>query len=756
VTAHKLQAFGGMLPAWDERLLPDGQASAGLNCYLFSGALIGWRQPKFLRRNLLSTTKYVYRLPNRESNNTLITAGDSFWMEFDNADTTVMRTPVVNDKYQRYYWASPTQSPTYNTYERITGVHGACVNPQPPFSLGVPAPPVPPVVTVAGGGEISQLGFPTLAESGGGFDQRPANCIFLVPITPNGTLLVKSVSFIAPVDDPTINLHAVVYTDLNGKPHNLLGYGTRVTGLVAGTTVVSTITNTVSVISNVTYWVGFAHDAALSVPVADETTHAGAYATNTFANGPPPVIASATGYPTWQVWADLKGDSILEARAYVYTWVTEFQEEGPPSQPTLLNGWSNAIWTVTLTPPAPPDPHYTKTRIYRSVTSQTGVGTYFFVEEIPIDQTVYTDVSDDKTVALNEQLPSLNWNAPPTDLQAIIGMPNGITIGFRKNEIWFAEPYHPHAWPPAYVITTEFPIVGIGVCGQTAVICTAGTPYLVTGVHPSTMALTKINLHEPCLHRGSIVATDTTVLYVSPNGLIQINQSGAGGNVTEGWVSRERWMELTPVKFVRAIKNTTAYFAFGTVSGGDTSVARQGFTIELSGEDQTSFTIWPQPGGHRLGFMPMSSPNGFDIVNVLSDAWTGVALLVQNNAVYYYDFTDLHPIIVPYRWKSKAYQHQSRKNFQALRIWFSVPDTTPVQVDRNTDDPQPTLGPNQYGVVRVYADEKLWTTRELRKSGELMRIYAGSVYETWHFEIEGRVRVTNMQVATSVKELGLV
>src|SRR4029077_9973662 len=115
-----------------------------------------------------------------------------------------------------------------------------------------------------------------------------------------------------------------------------------------------------------------------------------------------------------------------------------------------------------------------------------------------------------------------------------------------------------------YVLTTEFPIVGVGVCGQAIVVATQGTPYLINGVSPAAMALNKINLTEPCLHRGSIVATDTTVLYVSQNGLIQVSQSGQGSNVTEGWISRERWQELTPIRLVRAIKHATTYFAFGT------------------------------------------------------------------------------------------------------------------------------------------------------------------------------------------------
>lgn len=126
------------------------------------------------------------------------------------------------------------------------------------------------------------------------------------------------------------------------------------------------------------------------------------------------------------------------------------------------------------------------------------------------------------------------------------------------------------------------------------------------------------------------------------------------------------------------------------------------------------------------------------------------------NAVFYYDFADPAPEIVPYRWRSKIYQFQSRKCLSAVRIWFSVPTTTLPQIERDVNEPQPVLGPNQYGILRIYADGKLWTTRELRTSGELLRIYSGTQAEAWEFELEGRVIVSNIQIATSVKELGLI
>jgi len=762
MTAYKIDKFGGMLPAWDTRLLPEGQADYSENAYLFSGALIGWRQPKLLIPLRDPAAKYVYRVPNRDSSDNSITATDSHWMEFPDPDTTVMHSPVVQDEWQRYYWASASDLPRYNTYERIRSDQHSWV-------LGVPASGCTPGVTVTGGGDIMQVGHATVPPDGGGgyHAYHGGNEIFLIPIVPDGSMIIESVGFMPASTDAAMHFEAVVYTDLNGLPYQRIGVGEEVTGITAGSAAVSGFNNGPSVISNKTYWVGIAHDNPMYVVVADARVNDSATSSNTFTNGPPNPIAAATGHPGFQMWANMLGASVFEARGYVYTWVTEYGEEGPPSEPVLVNGWSNAIWTVECFQPPienlgvdyvdPVDGltkhaqrNITKTRIWRTISSQAGQGTYFFVAEIPVAQSTYVDTAPDDQVALNEQLMSLFWFAPPTDLQAIVPFPNGIAVGFRKNEIWFSEAYRPHAWPPGYVITTEFPIVGIGVCGQAIVACTQGTPYVANGVNPSSMALTKINLAEPCLHRGSIVSTDTTVLYVSQNGLIQVSQSGAGDNMTEGWISRERWQKLTPHVKVRAIKLTSAYFAFG----GDPIL--DGFTVELSSEDKTSFTIWPQAGGHRLGFNKLTSPNEYNIDNVEVDPWTGTGLLVQNGGIYYYDFTDQSPIIVPYKWRSKTYQQLARKNFEAIRVWFTVPDTTPPLTARNVSHPQPELGDNQYGIVRVYVDDALWTTREIRKSGELLRIFSGIKGEQWQFEIEGRVHISNMQVSTSVKELATV
>ena len=150
----------------------------------------------------------------------------------------------------------------------------------------------------------------------------------------------------------------------------------------------------------------------------------------------------------------------------------------------------------------------------------------------------------------------------------------------------------------------------------------------------------------------------------------------------------------------------------------------------------------------------MNSPNGFDIDNVLLDQWTGVGLLVQNGGVYYYDFTDQAPAIVPYKWRSKTYQQLSAKNFEAIKVWFTVPPSTPPQVDRNVSDPQPDLGPTSMASCGSMPTASSGPRASYGRAENCCASTAASS-EQWQFEVEGRVNVSNLQVATSVKELGL-
>lgn len=807
--AQKIWQFGGQLPGWDPKLLPDGQSQQAINTYLFSGALQGWRLPKLLYTLKNSSTAYAYRIPTTtvsaagvDTFNSTIT-GASTWLEFADPDTNVVRSQIVADQFQRYYAASPTQgAPTYNTLARIQAG-------SPFFQLGIPAPAVAPIVGVSGGGASAVLGPQT---ANGQVVTVNGNTVYLIPIVPSGALLLNSIQFLPNGSNPNVQFAGVVYADaatggnVATVPGALIGIGSIITGVTGSQLATTAFTNPVTFQSNTPYWIGITVSQSIQVQEGD-SFNASVQFNNTFSNGPPGFApAVITGQPDLVMYANLSiSVAIVEARTYVYTYVSAYGEEGPPSPPTLLNGWSNGTWTVQ--PALPPASYFGGNglgniaflRIYRTVVSTAGAATYFFVADISIGstdadaiaavaadppvngvgclspRTTYTDNQLDSTVALNIQMPSTNYFSPPVNMQGIMVMPNGMYVGFINNQIWFSVPYLPHAWPPGFVYTVDFPVIGLGITSGALVAVTASTAWIFNGTTPSALNQVKCLLPAPCTSRGSIFSTDIGVFYHSIDGLIQVSNAPPATNSTLLWITREKWDQLTPQKYVRAIGLAGTYFAFGTVSPPsvspqDTSVAQQGFNIELN-TDSASFTIWPQPGGHRVGFNEMVAPFGNNVVNLMNDPWTGIGLMIQNGGVYYYDFTDPNFVMQPYDFTTKVYQQTTKKSFEAMRVFFTTIPSSPVNttVARNlsplTDPSWAALSATQWGILLVYADVddgdgdgsmQLVTAREIRRSGELLRIESGFKAENWQYRILGRVVISNIQVATSAKELANV
>lgn len=588
MVAVKINAFGGAVPATDDRLLPDAAATVSQNAWLYSGALVGVVSPKFVRNMTNAGYGKVYRIPNNYYDADHLT--DATWMEFPNIDTDVLRSPVVGDEFDRYYWAGPSGVPRVNSLARIQAGND-------PYKLGVIQPTSTPTLGIAGG---------------------------------------------------------------------------------AGTN---------------------------------------------------------------------------QSRAYVVTWVSAFGEEGPPSSPVVDTGKVDATWTVTL-PTAGvgdiADYNLSKARIYRTVTVGS-TASYFYVTEVTIGTVSYADSALDATVSANEILPSTDWSPPPSDLQGFVAMPNGMIAGWRNNELWFCEPFRPHAWPAAYTNVVEYPIVGLGVINQTLVVCTAGYPMVATGINPSAISLSKLAAFEPCMSRGSIVSAPEGVYYASPNGLVLV-ANGVAGLVTEGLIHKDEWNRLSAVATLRATRLANAYYAYGTARVG--FAQPDAFQEDMVQQDDFSGSysgILIDPTNQRVAFNTLSSED--PTANVFNDAWSGEVLLIRDDVLYRIDIVDETYTRDVVLWRSKIFQPQDKKNFQALRIYFEVPVWAPTLNDtRNTSSPQ-TLAEDQYGLVRVYADGRLVMTRELRTSGELMRLPSGFKADFWQVELEHRVKIFSFQMATSVKEL---
>lgn len=248
---------------------------------------------------------------------------------------------------------------------------------------------------------------------------------------------------------------------------------------------------------------------------------------------PTPGTGTYTQEFTQQQWED---------RVYLYTYVTEDGEEGPPSFPSdlITVGEGLAVTITTPTDPEVDDVLINTKRIYRTISTSAGAADYYFVDEIAITQAVY---EDRKThIELGELMPSLEWIMPPEGLKGLISLPNGVMMGFKGNTIYQTPPYQPHAWPDAYTKTTDFPIVGLEAFGQHVVVGTTENPYLATLSDPLTITFRKLDTVEPCVKRRSMVSFGYGVMYVSPNGLVLVTPQGAT-NVLKGVWDPDKWKE---------------------------------------------------------------------------------------------------------------------------------------------------------------------------------------------------------------------
>jgi len=161
----------------------------------------------------------------------------------------------------------------------------------------------------------------------------------------------------------------------------------------------------------------------------------------------------------------------ISTTSYVYTFVTQYGEEGPPSFPTPLVSFVEGQ-TRTVSFPNKPNGNYafgdgSLIRVYRTATGSSA-SEFLFVKELPLATDEFID--DSETDDLGEALPSESWFRPLDDdltyapdgpLKKIVMMSGGFLAGFAGRVVAFSEQYLPHAWDPSNALLTESNIVTI-------------------------------------------------------------------------------------------------------------------------------------------------------------------------------------------------------------------------------------------------------------------------------------------------------
>lgn len=245
----------------------------------------------------------------------------------------------------------------------------------------------------------------------------------------------------------------------------------------------------------------------------------------------------------------------FETRFYRFTYVTDRGEESAPSDPSVLATLDqNDSAAVSIAAPTVASPYgpIAQWRLYRSSTTQTGQA-WQFVAEVPIGTLTYTDTKLQEE--LDEVLVTETWEEPRADLFALAALPNGILVGLAEGgrRLCFCEPGYPYAWPREYEIPLQYPGVGIGVFGQTAVVPTTGFPYYVSGADSASMSAQIIEAPQACVSKRSIVGAQAGVFYASPDGICLAGPGGSIEILTLGHYSPEDW---------RALGLSTSFAAF--------------------------------------------------------------------------------------------------------------------------------------------------------------------------------------------------
>ena len=265
--------------------------------------------------------------------------------------------------------------------------------------------------------------------------------------------------------------------------------------------------------------------------------------------------------------------------SYIYTFVTAYGEEGPPSAAsTVITTDDNATITVSnlSTGPVKSNSNLGAGAVKRIYRSNTGSNTtaFQFVAEIAMATASYDDTSNNDQLA--EIIPSTYWIAPPDDdsstypdgpMKGLTALPNGIMAGFTGKRICFSEPFLPHAWPTSYRTAIEDNIVGMKAVGNGLIVTTEGSPYLVAGSDPASMSAIKIESTQSCLSKTSMVDMGQYVIYAGAEGLV----AAAGTDVqiiTEGLISPDQWQSTYYPSTINATLWKGRYLGFYNTGSG--------------------------------------------------------------------------------------------------------------------------------------------------------------------------------------------
>ena len=420
--------------------------------------------------------------------------------------------------------------------------------------------------------------------------------------------------------------------------------------------------------------------------------------------------------------------------SYVYTFVSAYGEEGPPSPAsTVITTDDNQTINVSglETSSSKSNTNLSKKRIYRSNTGSSATA-FQFVAEVTLATTSYTDTSNNNELA--EVIPSNGWIAPPDDdtslypdgpMKGLCALPGGVFAGFTGKRICFSEPFLPHAWPASYRIALEEDIVGIKVVSNGVLVTTKSVPYLVTGSGPNTMTAIRIESSQANLNKRSMVDMGPYVIYASPDGLIAAEGTSVR-NLTEGIITPSQWQASYYPATITGFLWEERYVGFYNTGSG-----YGGFIFDPRVNDGTSFVDLDASALIRGGHTDPDDSQLYLIISNTIKKFQGGS----NNLTF--------------NWKSKEYVMPKPTSMGFVKV---DAESYPVRVKVYGDgsviyNAQISTSGSAYSVTGTTPSFSATSIPE-----PILRLPA-SVHKTFAVEVEGATIVNEICVGESIDEL---
>jgi len=302
-------------------------------------------------------------------------------------------------------------------------------------------------------------------------------------------------------------------------------------------------------------------------------------------------------------------------------------------------------------------------RIYRVLTGSVSAQ-YVYLDAIDISDTTYTDTTPDDDLNTEDVLLTETYDPPPDELQGLVYIGNGILAGFTGKDIYFSEPYKPWAYPTDYVISVPDPIVALETVAGVLVVLTEDKPVIVTGADSAAMTPTPLSESRPCVSKRSVAKFSGGVVYATNDGLALIDGSRSI-LLTRSSLDAETWPNFEPATMHGYIQDER-YFGFYSYGDNEGAIVVGLFQDNASGEYFGELTT-----------LDLYTDAAF--VDTEEDILYFVKTVSGTNYVYQWEGDQTQPHPNTFVWRSKEFLLPAKATPMAARVICELGDRSDYQ-----------------------------------------------------------------------------